>query len=220
MQTFINTWGNVIWTGFGQTLAMTSITFLLSIAIGIPIGVLLVVTRADGLHPNTPVYSITNWIINILRSLPFIILLFLILPITKFVAGTTIGIRGVILPLVVYAGPYIGRLVESSLLEVDPGTIEAYQSMGISNSKIIWRIMVRESRSSIIRGLTIAAIGLIGATAMAGLVGAGGLGDIAYQYGFQRYQPDVMYATIIILIVLVQIIQSLGNVISARLNKD
>lgn len=220
MQTFINTWGSVIWAGFGQTLAMTSITFILSIVIGIPIGVLLVVTRADGLHPNRTVYLITNWLINILRSLPFIILLFLILPITKLVAGTTIGIRGVILPLVVYAGPYIGRLVESSLLEVDPGTIEAYQSMGISNSNIIWRIMVRESRSSIIRGLTIAAIGLIGATAMAGLVGAGGLGDIAYQYGFQRYQPDVMYVTIVILIVLVQLIQSIGNVVSARLKKD
>ncbi|WP_137596809.1 methionine ABC transporter permease [Paucilactobacillus kaifaensis] len=220
MQTFINLWGSVIWTGFGQTLAMTSITFILSVVIGIPIGVLLVVTRIDGLHPNKPVYSITNWIINILRSLPFIILLFLILPITKFVAGTTIGIRGVVLPLVVYAGPYIGRLVESSLLEVDPGTIEAYQSMGISNGNIIWRIMVRESRSSIIRGLTIAAIGLIGATAMAGLVGAGGLGDIAYQYGFQRYQPDVMYVTIVILIVLVQLIQSIGNVVSARLKKD
>lgn len=220
MQTFINLWGSVIWTGFGQTLAMTSITFVLSVLIGIPIGVLLVVTRIDGLHPNKPIYSITNWIINILRSLPFIILLFLILPITKFVAGTTIGIRGVVLPLVVYAGPYIGRLVESSLLEVDPGTIEAYQSMGISNGNIIWRIMVRESRSSIIRGLTIAAIGLIGATAMAGLVGAGGLGDIAYQYGFQRYQPDVMYVTIVILIVLVQLIQSIGNVVSARLKKD
>lgn len=220
MQTFINLWGSVIWTGFGQTLAMTSITFVLSVVIGIPIGVLLVVTRIDGLHPNKTVYSITNWLINILRSLPFIILLFLILPITKFVAGTTIGIRGVILPLVVYAGPYIGRLVESSLLEVDPGTIEAYQSMGISNNNIIWRIMVRESRSSIIRGLTIAAIGLIGATAMAGLVGAGGLGDIAYQYGFQRYQPDVMYVTIVILIVLVQLIQSIGNVVSARLKKD
>lgn len=220
MQTFINLWGSVIWTGFGQTLAMTSVTFVLSVVIGIPIGVLLVVTRIDGLHPNKTVYSITNWLINILRSLPFIILLFLILPITKFVAGTTIGIRGVILPLVVYAGPYIGRLVESSLLEVDPGTIEAYQSMGISNNNIIWRIMVRESRSSIIRGLTIAAIGLIGATAMAGLVGAGGLGDIAYQYGFQRYQPDVMYVTIVILIVLVQLIQSIGNVVSARLKKD
>ena len=220
MSDFITNWGTVIWEALGQTLAMTSITFVISIIVGIPIGVLLVVTRFDGLHPNRTVYLISNWVINIMRSLPFIISLFLILPVTKIVAGTTIGIRGVVLPLVVYAAPYIGRLVESSLLEIDPGTIEAFRSMGISNSKIIWRVMVREARGSIIRDLTIAAIGLIGATAMAGLVGAGGLGDIAYQYGFQRYQPDVIYATIIILIVLVQILQSVGNVMSARLKKD
>ena len=143
---------------------------------------------------------------NIFRSLPFIILLFLILPLTKIIAGTTIGIRGVILPLVFYCVPYLARLVESSILEVDSGIIEAYQSMGISNGKII--------------GLTITTIGLVGATAMAGLVGAGGLGDIAYQYGFQRYQPSVMYATIVVLIVLVQIVQTVGDICAKKLQRD
>lgn len=136
----------------------------------------------------------------------------LILPLTKIIAGTTIGIRGVILPLVFYCVPYLARLVESSILEVDSGIIEAYQSMGISNGKIIVNVVLREARSGLVRGLTITTIGLVGATAMAGLVGAGGLGDIAYQYGFQRYQPSVMYATIVVLIVLVQIVQTVGDI--------
>lgn len=220
MKEFIQNYGEIIWTATGQTLSMTTITLLLSVIIGIPLGILLVTTREGGLYANKTLYSISNWCINILRSIPFIILLFLILPITKIVAGTTIGIRGVILPLTVYAAPYIARMVETSLLEVNSGIVEAYQSMGVANQKIIWLVMLREARSAIIRALTISLISLIGATAMAGLVGAGGLGDIAYQYGFQRYQPDLMYATIILLIVLVQVIQSLGNFIAARLKHD
>ena len=144
----------------------------------------------------------------------------LILPLTKIIAGTTIGIRGVILPLVFYCVPYLARLVESSILEVDSGIIEAYQSMGISNGKIIVNVVLREARSGLVRGLTITTIGLVGATAMAGLVGAGGLGDIAYQYGFQRYQPSVMYATIVVLIVLVQIVQTVGDICAKKLQRD
>ena len=142
------------------------------------------------------------------------------MPLTKIIAGTTIGIRGVILPLVFYCVPYLARLVESSILEVDSGIIEAYQSMGISNGKIIVNIVLREARSGLVRGLTITTIGLVGATAMAGLVGAGGLGDIAYQYGFQRYQPSVMYATIVVLIVLVQIVQTVGDICAKKLQRD
>ena len=132
---FINEWGPTIWTGFLETLTMTSITLVISVILGIPLGVLLVNSSDQGLHPNKSLYTVVNWLVNIFRSLPFIILLFLILPLTKIIAGTTIGIRGVILPLVFYCVPYLARLVESSILEVDSGIIEAYQSMGISNER-------------------------------------------------------------------------------------
>ncbi|EOH93100.1 methionine ABC transporter permease [Enterococcus pallens] len=220
MTQFYEQWGAVIVEGLGQTLIMVVIGLGISILIGIPLGVLLVLTRPGGLNSNPTVYSVSNWLINILRSLPFIIMLFLILPVTKFIMGTTIGVRGVLLPLIVYTAPYLARLVETSLLEVDGGVIEAYQSMGISNFNIIKTVLLREARGGIIRGLTIAMIGLIGATAMAGLVGAGGLGSIAYQYGFLRNEPAVMYGTIILLIILVQIVQSVGNLIAKSLDRS
>jgi D-methionine transport system permease protein len=214
MAAFFNEWGSVIWEGLLQTATMTIISLIIAIIIGLPMGIFLVMTRPGGQAENVWVYRTCNWIINIIRSIPFIILLFFILPFTKLVAGTTIGVQGVIVPLVVYTAPYIARLMESALLEVDKGIIEAYQSMGISTPKIIWYVVV------IILGLTIATIGLIGATAMAGLVGAGGLGDIAFQYGHLRFEPTVMYTTILILIVIVQLIQSLGNYSARKLKKD
>ncbi len=220
MGQFFEQWGSVIIEGLGQTLIMVVIGLGISIIVGIPLGVLLVLTRPGGLNSSPAVYSISNWLINILRSLPFIIMLFLILPVTKFIMGTTIGVRGVLLPLIVYTAPYLARLVETSLLEVDGGVIEAYQSMGISNFNIIKTVLLREARGGIIRGLTIAMIGLIGATAMAGLVGAGGLGSIAYQYGFLRNEPGVMYGTILILIILVQIVQSIGNFVAKSLDRS
>ncbi|KHD85602.1 methionine ABC transporter permease [Heyndrickxia ginsengihumi] len=220
MSSFLNEWGDTIWQAFLDTLKMTSISLIVAIIIGLPLGILLVLTRKGGEAENKVVFMILNTVINVIRSIPFIILLFFILPFTKLVMGTTIGVQGVIVPLVVYTAPYIARLMESALLEVDKGVVEAYQSMGISTSKIIWYVIVREARASIVLGLTIATIGLIGATAMAGLVGAGGLGDIAYQFGHLRFQPDVMYTTIIILIIMVQGIQSIGNIVSRKLRKD
>ncbi|EPP7473662.1 methionine ABC transporter permease [Listeria monocytogenes] len=220
MSLFFEEWGPILWQGFLETLTMTGITLVISLAIGLPLGVFLTLTRKGGQSENLVAYSILNWVINILRSLPFIILLFLMIPVTRFVVGTTIGIQGVIMPLVVFTAPYIARLMESALLEVDRGVVEAYQAMGISTPKIIWSVVIREARSGIVLGLTIATIGLIGATAMAGLVGAGGLGTIAYQYDFQRFEPTVMYTTIIILIIMVQALQSFGNFLSRRLKKD
>ncbi len=220
MSLFFEEWGPILWQGFLETLTMTGITLVISLAIGLPLGVFLTLTRKGGQSENLVAYSILNWVINILRSLPFIILLFLMIPVTRFVVGTTIGIQGVIMPLVVFTAPYIARLMESALLEVDRGVVEAYQAMGISTPKIIWSVVIREARSGIVLGLTIATIGLIGATAMAGLVSAGGLGTIAYQYGFQRFEPTVMYTTIIILIIMVQALQSFGNFLSRRLKKD
>lgn len=219
MINFLEEWGPTLFDGLDDTFLMTIITLVISTIIGIPLGIFLVETNIIGMYPNKKIHLILEIIVNILRSLPFIILLFLILPVTRFIVGTTIGIRGVILPLVLYCAPYLGRLVESSLLDVDPGIVEAYQSMGIKNPKIIMFVLLREARSGIVRGLTIALIGLIGATAMAGLVGAGGLGDIAYQYGFQRYQPAVMYSSVILLIIIVQLVQSLGNLITRKLKR-
>jgi len=219
MQQFWTDWGDLIWTGTVQTLTMTSIALLISTLIGLPLGTLLVLTRPNGRLANRFVYGGLSSVINVIRSIPFIILLFFILPFTRFIMGTTIGVQGVLLPLIVFTAPYIARLMESALLEVDRGVIEAYEAMGISTRKIIWYVLIREARSSIVLGLTIATIGLIGATAMAGLVGAGGLGDIAYQYGHLRFEPEVMYVTIFVLIILVQSIQSFGNRLAAKLKK-
>ena len=220
LQQFYDQWGHIIWESLLETFQMVSISLVLSILIGIPLGILVVLTRPDQLFKNKWLYQILNLVINVIRSVPFIILLFFILPFTKFLVGTTIGVKGVIVPLVVYTAPYIARLMETALLEVSPGVIEAYTAMGIKRRQIIWNVLLREARSSIVLGLTIATVGLVGATAMAGLVGAGGLGDLAYRFGHIRFQVDVMYASVFILIILVQLIQSIGNRVSTKLKKD
>ncbi|OEH56354.1 metal ABC transporter permease [Oceanobacillus sp. E9] len=217
---FLDAWGSDLWTSTIQTFQMVGISLAISVLIGLPLGILLVLTRPVKALSNKLVYNVLNIVINIIRSVPFIILLFFILPFTKFIVGTSIGVKGVIVPLVVYTAPYIARLMESALLEVNRGVIEAYEAMGIKTRHIVWHVLVRESRSSIVLGLTIAIIGLIGASAMAGLVGGGGLGDLAYRYGHLRYEVDVMYVTVILLIILVQGLQSLGNYFAARLKKD
>lgn len=217
---FLEQWGPIIWEALLETFQMTSISLIISIIFGVPLGLMLVLTRPGQSFENKWIYQISNLLINIIRSIPFIILLFFILPLTKFLVGTTIGVKGVIVPLVVYTAPYIARLLETALLEVSPGVMEAYTAMGIKRRHIIWNVLLREARSSIILGLTIATVGLIGATAMAGLVGAGGLGDLAYRYGHIRFQVDVMYAAVFILIILVQVVQSIGNRIAAKLKKD
>ncbi len=172
---FLDLWGSDLWEATIQTFQMVGISLASSIVIGLPLGILLVLTRPDKALANKYVYQVLDVVINIIRSVPFIILLFFILPFTKMIVGTSIGVKGVIVPLVVYTAPYIARLMETALLEVDRGVLEAYEAMGIKTRHIIWHVLVRESRSSIILGLTIATIGLIGASAMAGLVGGGGL---------------------------------------------
>lgn len=202
-----------------ETIVMVAVSLVIATIIGIPLGVLLVVTRPDHLAPNKWVFHVLNTIINIIRSLPFIILMLAIIPFTELIVGTSIGIRGAVVPLIVYIAPYIARLIETALLEVAPGIIEAYLAMGATRTQIVARIMVREARSGILLCMTIALIGLIGATAMAGVIGAGGLGDLALRYGYQQWDLPVMIGTVIILIILVQIIQSLGNYTSRKLNK-
>ncbi|HZG80260.1 MAG TPA: methionine ABC transporter permease [Brevibacillus sp.] len=203
-----------------QTLQMVSVSLAISVLIGLPLGILLILTRPGNALENRVVYQVLNVFVNIVRSIPFIILLFFILPFTKLIVGTSIGIKGAIVPLIVHAAPSIARLMENALVEVDSGVIEAYRSMGIRTRHIIWHVMLREARPMIILGLTIAVINLVGATAMAGLVGAGGLGDLAYRFGHLRYEVDVMYVTVFILILMVQCLQSIGNKLAAKYKKD
>ncbi|MBJ9952054.1 MULTISPECIES: methionine ABC transporter permease [Acinetobacter] len=201
-------------TAMQETLQMVFFAMLFGTIWGFIQAIILLVTRPNGILPNRAVYQILNPIVNALRSLPFIILLIAVFPLTKALVGTTIGTWAAIVPLTIYVGPYIGRLVETSLLEVNEGIIESAQAMGASPWQIIFKFIIPESRSSLILSLTTATISLIGATAMAGAVGAGGIGDLAISYGYQRFDQSVVYLTVIVLLVLVQIVQSLGNWLS------
>ncbi|MGG1575732.1 methionine ABC transporter permease [Fictibacillus sp. NRS-1165] len=203
----------------GDTLTMVGFSLLFSAAIGIPLGVVLVVTRKGHILENLAVFNILNAIVNVLRSIPFIILMVAIIPFTRFIVGTSIGTSAAIVPLIVYAGPYIARLVENSLLEIDPGIVEAAEAMGATPWQTIFRILLPEAFSSLILSFTIATIGLVGASAMAGAVGGGGLGDLAIAYGYQRFDTDVMIVTVVLLVILVQGLQSAGNILSRKIRR-
>lgn len=198
---------------------MVGYSLLISAVIGLILGVVLVVTREGHLYPNAVVYQTLNVAINILRSLPFIILMVSIIPFTKAVVGTTIGVKGAIVPLCAYTAPYLARLMETALLEVDRGVIEAFQAMGAARRQIIMHVILREARPGLVLGLTIGTISLVGASAMAGVVGAGGLGDVAIRYGYQRWEPDVMVTCVILLILSVQLVQSAGSAIARKMRK-
>lgn len=204
---------------FIETVQMVGISLFFGSLLGIPFGVLLVITRPGGVIENKVIYSILNPIINVVRSLPFIILLVAIVPFTRFVVHTSIGTSAAIIPLIIYIAPYIGRLVENSLLEVSPGIVEAAESMGATPFQVIWYFLLPEAVGSLILSLTTATIGLIGATAMAGTVGGGGVGNLAIVYGYQRFDTVVVVATVIILIILVQGIQSLGNTLARKIRR-
>lgn len=205
--------------GMIDTLYMTVLATAFAYLFGLPLGVILVVTDKKHILPNQKVNSTLGWIINITRSVPFIILLIAIIPFTRFVVGTTIGATASVVPLVVGAIPFVARMVETSLKEVDRGTIEAAQSMGASPWEIIGKVMIPETMPSLILGLSITTITLIGYSAMAGAVGGGGLGDIAIRYGYYRYQKDLMILTILLLILIVQVVQSTGNFLSHKIDK-
>ena len=203
-----------------ETLYMVTVALIIGALIGIPLGILLVVTRKNGIWPNIVLHQILNPIINILRSIPFIILLIAIVPFTKLLVGTSIGTTAAIVPLTVYVAPYIARLVENSLLEVDEGIIEEAKAMGASPFQIIRYFLLPEALGSLILAITTAVIGLIGSTAMAGAVGGGGIGDLALVYGYQRFDTMVIIITVVVLIIIVQIIQSLGNFISRLIRRN
>ncbi|MDY3918903.1 MAG: methionine ABC transporter permease [Candidatus Limivivens sp.] len=205
--------------GVWATLAMTLISTLFGYVIGLPMGVALAVTDKEGLMPNKVVYKVLDVIANIIRSIPFLILLILLIPLTRLIVGKSYGSAATIVPLVIAAGPFIARMVESSIKEVDAGVVEAARSMGAGNWRIITRVLLVEARTSLITGATIATGTILGYSAMAGTVGGGGLGDIAIRYGYYRYQTDIMVVTVVLLVALVQLFQTVGMVIASRLDK-
>ena len=205
--------------GIGETLYMTLGSTILGYVLGLPMGVLLAVTDRDGICPNAVVYKILDVTANIIRSIPFLILLILLIPFTRFIIGKRYGPTGTIVPLVVAAAPFIARMVESSLKEVDNGVIEAARSMGASSLTIITKVLLVEAKTSLITGSTIAIGTILGYSAMAGAVGGGGLGDIAIRYGYHRYETDIMIVTVILLIILVQIFQTIGMRIASGLDR-
>ena len=228
MKEFIVHWPTVItqplWTSplgmdqfvdaMQETIQMVLLSFLFGGIWGLIQGVALVVTRDKGILPNKAIYHGLNPIINALRSLPFFILAIAVIPLTKWIVGSSIGTWAAIVPLTIFIGPYMGRLIENSLLEVNDGIIESAQAMGATPWQIVFKFILPEARSSLILNMTTATISLIGATAMAGAVGAGGIGDLAYSYGYQRFDSSVMLLTVIVLLILVQLVQSLGNWLS------
>lgn len=211
---------NEYFQSLNETVYMVGIGLIISIIIGLPIGVILVVTREKGILENKIIFNILNIIINIFRSIPFIILVVAIVPFTRLIVGTSIGTTAAIVPLVLYTAFYIGRLVENSLLEVDPGIIELAQAMGATTMQIIWRFLLPEALSSLILSITIATIGIIGASAMAGAVGGGGIGDLAITYGYNQFKTGIMIITVITLIFFVQLVQTLGNYLAKKIKRN
>ncbi len=204
---------------FWETGYMVVASTVLASLIGIPLGIILTVTRNGHILPNAIINSVLGVIVNATRSTPFIILMVAIIPLTRMLVGSSIGTTAAIVPLTISAAPFIARVIESSLLEIDHGVIEAAQSMGASPMQIIYKVLLPESLHSIVLGITLAVIALIGYSAMAGVLGGGGLGDLAIRYGYQRFQPDVMIVTVVILILMVQLIQFIGDTLSKKLNK-
>ena len=212
-------YGAILAEGVLDTVIMTAASTALAYLFGLPMGIVCILTQPHGIRPNRPVNAVLGWIINIGRSFPFAILMVALFPFTKLVMGTRLGLRGAILPLVVASAPFVARMVETSLSEVDAGVIEAAQSMGASTFQIVRKVYLPEAMPSLILGGSITLIAIVGYTAIAGMVGAGGLGDLAIRYGHQRNVPSVMWVTVIILIIIVQVVQTVFSRLSTRIDK-
>lgn len=202
-----------------QTIYMTLISTLFAYILGTPLGILVVITDQKSICPNRPVNQVLGWIVNIGRSIPFIILLVALLPFTRWIVGTSIGPKATIVPLTIAATPFVARMIEQSLIEIEGGLVEMAEALGATTWQIIMKVLLPESLPSIIRGVSITIISLIGYSAMAGAVGGGGLGDLAIRYGYYRYQSDVMILTIVLLVIIVQLIQAAGDFISRKIDK-
>jgi D-methionine transport system permease protein len=200
-----------------QTLSMVFFSTLFSVILGLPLGILLCVTAPGGIRQKPVLNEVLSRIVNVLRSFPFIILIIILFPLSRLVVGTAIGTKATIVPLSIAAAPFVARIVESSLKEVDPGVVQASRAMGSTNTQIVFKVLLPEALPSLISGLTLTIINLIGYSAMAGAVGGGGLGDLAIRYGYQRFRPAVMAIAVVIILVLVEVIQFIGNKISAKM---
>ncbi len=209
----------LIQNGIGETLYMVFISTAVSYLIGIPLGIILVVTDKDGIRPVPVLPQVLGILINLLRSIPFLILLIMMMPVTRKIVGTSLGWKAVVPPLVAAAAPYIARMVESSFKEIDAGVIEAAKSMGASTWQIVWKVLLPESRPSLLVGAAISTTTILGYSAMAGAVGGGGLGGIAINYGYYRYETDMMFLTVAILVIIVQIVQEVGMRLSRSSDK-
>lgn len=205
--------------GVKDTLYMTTVSTLFAYLLGLPLAIALVLTAPGGLKPQPLVYRLLDAVVNVFRSIPFLILMILVIPVTRFIAGKAYGSTATIVPLVIAAAPYVARMIESSLLEVDPGVIEAAQSMGASIPAIILKVLIPEAKTSLIVGATISSGTILGYSAMSGAIGGGGLGQIAISYGYNRYQTDVLLVTVVLLVVLMQVIQAVGMHISRKTDK-
>ena len=209
----------LLFKALGETVYMVAVSMVIATIIGVPLGVLLHTTEKDGILAAPGLNKVLGSVVNAIRSIPFIILMVAIIPFTRLIVGSAIGTTAAMVPLVIASIPFIGRQVETSLKEVPFGLIEAAQSMGASPTQIIWKVLIPESLPSIVAQLTTVIIALVGESAMAGAIGGGGLGDLAIRYGYQRFRPEVMLATVVILIVLVQLVQLLGGALAKRLDK-
>ncbi len=219
MEAFFNIYGEPLLYATLETLYMTFVATLFSYVLGVPLGVALSITKKGGIASSPTFNSIAGWIVNVLRSVPFIILMVFVIPFTRFITGTSIGPNAGNVPLIIAATPFVARIVEQSIEEVDRGLIEAAKCMGATNFQIITKVMLKESRPSLIRGLSISAITILSYSAITGTVGAGGLGDMAIRFGYQQYIDSVMYSTVILLIVIVVLIQWLCNIWAFKADK-
>ncbi len=211
---------NLVMSATGETLVMVFFSTLFSLILGLPIGVLLHVTASEeqgGIIPQPIFNNILGRIVNVLRSFPFIILMILLIPLSRLIVGTSIGTKATIVPLSIAAAPFVARIIESALKEVDPGVVQAAKAMGSTNAQIIIKVLIPEAMPSLVSGVTLTIINLIGYSAMAGAIGGGGLGDLAIRYGYQRFRPSYMVAAVLVILVLVEVIQIVGNKLSARL---
>ncbi len=212
-------YSSILAEAVGDTLIMTVVATIFAYLIGLPLGVILTITQPHGITPNATVNRILGWIVNVGRSLPFLVLMIAIVPFTRLIAGTSVGVKGAIVPLVVSAAPFIARMVETSLAEVDAGVVEAAESMGASTFQIVWKVYLPEAKPSLLLGGAISVVTILAYTAIAGSVGAGGLGDLAIRYGNARHETGVMLVTVVLLIVMVQFIQFIFNRVSAKVDK-
>jgi len=211
---------SLVWSATAQTLSMVFASTFFSLLLGLPLGILLCVTGPEaqgGIIEKPLLNNVLSRIVNILRSFPFIILMILLFPLSRIIVGTSIGTKATIVPLSIAAAPFVARIIETAIKEVDPGVIQAARAMGSTTNQIIWKVMIPEAMPALASGITLTIINLIGYSAMAGAIGGGGLGDLAIRYGYQRFRPDIMVVAVVVILVLVELIQIVGNKISSRM---